>query len=124
MLKHSLQPMRVPRRWHKRLGHHHVNGIKGLQSMVVDVNLGKGASQIFPCEGSVEGKQARASFPSDGGMRATQVLELVHSDVCGPMKILSFGGARYFVTFIDDFSRKMWMYILKSKHQVLNKFEK
>ena len=50
----------------------------------------------------------RASFPSDGGTRATQVLELVHSDVCGPMKTLSFGGARYFVTFIDDFSRKMW----------------
>ena len=39
------------------------------------------------------------------------------------MKTLSFGGARYFVTFIDDFSRKMWVYILKSKDQVLNKFE-
>ena len=93
--------------WHKRLGHLHVNGVKGLQSMVVDMDLGKGASQMLACEGCVEGKQARASFPSDGGTRATQVLELVHSDVCGPMKTLSFGGARYFVTFIDDFSRKM-----------------
>ena len=93
--------------WHKRLGHLHVNRVKGLQSMVVGMDLGKGASQILACEGCVEGKQARASFPSDGGTRATQVLELVHSDVCGPMKILSFGGARYFVTFIDDFSRKM-----------------
>ena len=90
--------------WHKRLGHLHVNGVKGLQSMVVGMDLGKGASQILPCEGCVEGKQARASFPSDGGTRATQVLELVHSDVCGPMKTLSFGGAKYFVTFIDDFS--------------------
>ena len=109
--------------WHKRLGHLHVNGVKGLQSMVVGMDLGKGASQMLACEGCVEGKQARASFPSDGGTRATQVLELVHSDVCGPMKTLSFGGARYFVTFIDDFSRKMWVYILKSKDQVLNKFE-
>ena len=51
------------------------------------------------------------------------MLELVHSNVCRSMKILSFGGARYFVTFIDDFSKKMLVYILKSKHQVLNKFE-
>ena len=93
--------------WHKRLGHLHVNGVKGLQSMVVGMDLGKGASQILACEECVEGKQARASFPSDGGTRATQVLELVHSYVCGTMKTLSFGGARYFVTFIDDFSRKM-----------------
>ena len=95
--------------WHKRLGHLHVNGIKGLQSMVVGMDLGKCASQILACEGCVEGKQVRASFPSDGGTRATQVLKLVHFDVCRPMKTLSFGGARYFVTFIDDFSKKMWM---------------
>ena len=71
----------------------------------------------------VEDKQARASFPSDGGTRATQVLELVHSNVYRPIKTLSFGGARYFVTFIDDLLEKIWLYILKSKDQVLNKFE-
>ena len=94
--------------WHKRLGHLHVNGVMGLQSMVVGMDLGKGASQILACEGCVESKQARTAFPNDGGTRATEVLELVHSDVCGLMKSLSFGGVRYFVTFIDDLSRKMW----------------
>ena len=55
--------------------------------------------------------------------RATKILELVHSDVCGPMKTPSIGGARYFLTFIDDFSRKIWVYVLKSKKEVLARFE-
>ena len=50
---------------YKRLGHLHVNGVKGLQSMVVGMDLGKGASQILICEECIEDKQARASFPSD-----------------------------------------------------------
>ena len=48
------------------------------------------------------------------------MLELIHLDVCGPMKVMSLGGARYFVTFIDDFSRKVWTYALKFKDQVLD----
>ena len=71
--------------WHKRLGHLCVNGIKGLQSMVVGMDLGKGASQILATSTCVEDKQA-----SNGGTRANQVSELVHSDVCGLMKTLPF----------------------------------
>ena len=74
--------------------------------MVVGIDLSKGASQILACEGCVEGKQAKASFLSDGGTRATQVLELVHFHMCRSMKTLSFDGVRYFVTFIDDLSKK------------------
>ncbi len=55
-------------------------------------------------------------------MRATKPLEIVHSDVCGPMKTTSLGGARYFVMYIDDFSRKVWVYLLKSKGECLEKF--
>jgi transposase InsO family protein len=56
-------------------------------------------------------------------MRATKPLEIVHSDVCGPMRTTSLGGARYFVTYIDDFSRKVWVYSLKSKGECLEKFK-
>ena len=49
--------------------------------------------------------------------------QLVHSDVCGPFRVNSLGGARYFVTFIDDFSRKTWVYFLTNKNQVLTKFQ-
>ncbi len=58
------------------------------------------------CEGCVKGKHQRTSFPKDGATRASQLLEIVHTDVCGPMKTTSHGGARYFLTFIDKFSRK------------------
>ena len=47
----------------------------------------------------------------------------MHLDVCGPLKVKSFGGALYFVTFIDDYSGKLWVYALKSKDQVLEKFK-
>jgi transposase InsO family protein len=75
------------------------------------------------CEGCVEGKQHHKPFPSDGGMRATKPLEIVHSDVCGPMRTTSLDVARYFVTYIDDFSRKVCVYLLKSKGECLEKFK-
>jgi IS30 family transposase len=56
-------------------------------------------------------------------IRASKLLELVHSDVCGPMKTTSRGGARYFVTFIDDFSRKIHVYLLRTKGEVFDKFK-
>ena len=49
--------------------------------------------------------------------------ELVHSDVCGPLKVKSIGGALYFVTFTDDYSRKLWVRTLKTKDQVFNVFK-
>ena len=48
---------------------------------------------------------------------------MVHSDVCGPLKVRSHGGALYFVTFVDDCSRKLWVYVLKTKDQVLDVFK-
>ena len=51
------------------------------------------------------------------------MLKLVYSDVCGPMKTKTLGGYLYFVTFIDDHSRKIWVYTLKRKDHVLNVFK-
>ena len=111
--------------WHKRLGHLNVKSVRSLQGMVIGLDLGKSPPNVesFECEGCVEGKQARQPFPKDGASRATKPLELVHSDVCGPMKTLSIGGARYFLTFIDDFTRKVWVYALKTKNEVLERFK-
>ena len=55
--------------------------------------------------------------------RATQQLELVHSDICGPLETVSNGGNRYFITFIDDYSRKTWVYFLKQKSKVFGTFK-
>ena len=50
-------------------------------------------------------------------------LELIHSDVCGPMSSTSLSGFEYYITFIDDYSRKTWIYFLKAKSEVFEKFK-
>ena len=55
--------------------------------------------------------------------RSKNVLEYMHPDVWGPAPVESLGGARYFVTFIDDFSRKVWVFFLKHKSEVFEKFK-
>nr|GFC31584.1 retrotransposon protein, putative, Ty1-copia subclass [Tanacetum cinerariifolium] len=50
------------------------------------------------------------------------LLGLIHTDVCGPFKIMSRQGASYFITFTDDFSRYGYVYLLKHKHEVFETF--
>ena len=52
-----------------------------------------------------------------------QPLELIHNDICGPMLERSLGGARYFITFVDDYICKVWAYSLKSKDKMLETFD-
>jgi transposase InsO family protein len=110
--------------WHQRYGHLGISSLQKLQAndMVVHLDIGKHAKLKF-CEGCVYGKQHRDGFPTQGGTRATQLLELIHSDVNGPMRTTSHGGAKYFVTFIDDFSRKTFVYFMKQKSEVLDHFK-
>ena len=51
------------------------------------------------------------------------ILDYIHSDIWGPSPITSYGGSSYFVSFIDDFSRKMWFYMLKKKSDVFTVFK-
>jgi hypothetical protein len=90
--------------WHQRMGHLNVQSLKTLLSLVSGLDLPKSHGDSLPieCEGCILRKQHKHSFPEDGATRATKVLEIVHSDVCGPMRNMSLGGARYVLTFIDD----------------------
>lgn len=99
--------------------------IKVLHNMVRGMDLGKTPCDVFvfACVGCVNGKEVRQPFPTDGGIRATRVFQLVHSDVCGSFRTKSSGGAMYFLTFFDGFSKKIWMYMLKSKDEVLQRFK-
>ena len=60
---------------------------------------------------------------SNSETRSKEILYLIHSDVCGPMSDKSLRGHLYYVTFIDDHSRKTWFYILKKKDKVFDKFK-
>jgi Integrase core domain len=57
-------------------------------------------------------------------MRATKVLELVHTDLCWPMEVESMGGSKYFMLFIDDYSRITWVYFLSYKSQAFRLFKR
>lgn len=67
------------------------------------------------------GKQSRLPFKASK-TRSNNILDVIHADLCGGMEVMSIGGARYFLTFIDDFSRKTFIYFLKSKKEVRDKF--
>ena len=64
----------------------------------------------------------RRSF-SAKGFRAKEPLELVHSDVCGPLNVQARGGYEYFVTFIDDYSRYEYVYHMQRKSETFGKFK-
>jgi hypothetical protein len=82
-----------------------------------------GTGKLSFCEACAEGKAHRALFKPVGEIKSRRRLELVHSDVAGPMKTESFGGAKYFVTFIDDYSRCVTVDPMKYKSEVLEKFK-
>ena len=79
------------------------------------------SNEIGFCETCIGGKHHRGPFASST-TQTTQILELVHSDVCGKMQEKSLGGGEYFLTFTDDKSRYTWVYVLKSKDQVFERF--
>lgn len=69
-------------------------------------------------------KKTRLPFQKGLSWRAKEPLSLVHTDIRGPLEPLSLGGNRYFNTFIDDYSRKLWVYRLKEKSVVFDTFRK
>ena len=65
------------------------------------------------CRGCVKGKNTKKTFPSSES-KAKGILKIIHSDVCGPMSSSSLNVYVYYVSFIDDFSRKTWIYFMKN----------
>ena len=76
------------------------------------------SSKFYFCEHCVYEKHNQVSFPTKS-TRSKGILELVHSDVFGPMSIPSLGGSRYCVSFIDELSKMTWLYFMKKKSKVL-----
>ncbi|KAK4389380.1 Retrovirus-related Pol polyprotein from transposon TNT 1-94 [Sesamum angolense] len=76
------------------------------------------------CEACLQGKQHKKPFPSGTSWRAKAVLELIHTDVCGPMRTPSHEQNRYFILFIDDYSRMTWVYFMREKSEVFKVFKK
>ena len=104
--------------WHRRLGHPSFSLLKHLfPSLVLNKNVSD-----YPCEPCELGKHHRASFaPSIN--KSSVPFALVHSDVWGPSRVLSSKGHRWFVIFVDDYSRATWLYLMKEKREVFSIFK-
>ena len=76
------------------------------------------------CEGCLLEKQFKMGFPNESYSCAKRPLELIHTDVCGPINPSSLDKSNYFLLFIDDFSRKTWVYFLEEKSEVFENFKK
>ncbi|KAJ9537516.1 hypothetical protein OSB04_030249 [Centaurea solstitialis] len=108
--------------WHQRFGHLNHKSLHYLSNK----NLVEGLPWISDtdkaCEVCNKGKQHREVIPKMVRWRATERLELVHTDVCGPITPITASNKRYLLTFIDDYSRKTWVYFLSEKSEAFNMF--
>ena len=111
--------------WHQRLGHlnrQQLNTLVG-RDLISDIKLST-ASKLSFCEGCVDGKMQRKPFKTVTHQQSKRKLELIHSDVCRPLQVESISGSRYFVTFIDDYSRSVAVFFIKHKTEVFEKFKR
>lgn len=110
--------------WHKRLAHIDSGAIKKMaeEESVKGIKISTSDQPSSQCRDCIQGKGHRHPFPKASTTRTSQRLELVHSDIAGPLDHPSLGGSRYFITFIDDFSRWTVVYTMKTKSQALDCF--
>lgn len=109
--------------WHRKYGHLNMKSLELLSknNMVrgMDIkNIGK-----VDCDICLKGKISALPFPKYSSRFSKNILEIIHSDVCGPMHTSSLSGAKYMVSFVDDFSRKIFIYFIKKKSDVFEKFK-
>ena len=108
--------------WHQRLGHVNVRQIHQLTENSTGIDLPPNEEPSF-CEACVKGKMHCLPHHPLREVKSTERLQLVYTDVCGPMQTLSHGGSRYFITFTGDYSRYCQTYFLKRKSEALEKFK-
>jgi len=110
--------------WHLRYDHLNYRSLIELNSKDLVYGLPKLNAKKSICEICVKSKQSRLPFVSDAPKRASEALQVVHSDICGPFEVPSLGGSKYFITFIDEFTRMIWLYTIKLKSEALEIFKR
>ena len=100
--------------WHSRLGHASISSVKQLVSWGL---LGSVSNKSFDCMPCQFGKQTTLPF-NNSVSHALSPFNLIHSEVWGPSPIITQGGSRYFIIFVDDFSRYTWIYLFKNRSKL------
>ena len=118
--KHKTNKSNPTYLWHCRLGHINPQRIQKLQKEGVLASFDFEPYDV--CKGCLMGKMTKSPF-NGKGERASDLLGLIHTDVCGPMSTMARGGFSYFITFTDDLSRYGYIYLMKHKSESFEKFK-
>lgn len=110
--------------WHCRLGHVNFKAMTLMSEKEMAHGLPKFVQPKEICKGCLMFKQVRNSFPQQTTFNALKILKLVHRDICSPISPSTPGGNRYFFLLVDDYSRFMWAYFLKTKDEAFEAFQK
>jgi len=105
--------------WHKRLDHISKNRVERLLSNGILESIDFTNFDI--CVECIKGKQTKAKIL--GAYRASDVLELIHTDICGSLPTPSWNGQQYFISFIDDYSRYAYLFLIHENSQSLDVFK-
>ena len=109
--------------WHHRLGHLGHAGLKELAKKDLIAFDGESEEdELRSCEECILGKSKKLPYAAKKHT-SSKPLEYAHADIWGPSPIQSMGGGRYFLSIIDDFSRKIWLYVMKEKSEAFTKFQ-
>ena len=107
--------------WHRRISHINYKALPYVNKVVTWLpHLNIYHEGTF--KGCARGKNIKNPFPKSE-TKTKGTLEIIHSYVCGPIPSTYLSGYEYCVTFIDDYSRKTWIYFLKTKSEVFDKFK-
>ncbi|CAM8933228.1 unnamed protein product [Rhodiola kirilowii] len=110
--------------WHRRLGHVNMRLLKKLHKLELVRGLPEVSEGLeHVCDACTRGKQTRTSFPVKNVVSTTRPLELVHMDLCGPMRTTTRGGNKYVFVLVDDYSRFTWVIFIANKTNVFSEFE-
>lgn len=110
--------------WHCRFGHINHKYVNDLsqKKMVTGMSCSKEETDQH-CEACAKAKMHRVPVPKASRSKSSRPLQLIHSDVCGPMNVNSIAGSKYVLSFTDDYTKYVTVYFLKNKSEVLSKFE-
>src|SRR3984885_14576424 len=110
--------------WHNRMGHRNSQAILNMvnQSKASWIAI-KACNYTKECECCIQSKMTRKAFPKKSESKTTEILDLIHTDVCGPMQTVTPGGKKYFMTMIDDYSKYTEVYLLSNKSEVPDKIK-
>jgi transposase InsO family protein len=108
--------------WHQRLGHIEEKSLRLQYGQGMVEGMSNCSLDFDFCEHFLYGKQNWVRFPSSA-TRVEEILQLVHGDVFRPVSMPSLGKSVYYVSFIDEFSRNTWIYFLKKKSKVFDRFK-